>query len=65
MTCHAPESVAHECDSAKFPGEGLLLEILVGVYRLVLQILALFQTKKCHFPPPFFSDQTCKIHTCF
>ena len=22
MTCHAPESVAHEFDSTKFPGEG-------------------------------------------
>ena len=30
---------------------------LVGVYRPLLQILTLFQTKKCHFPHPF-SDQT-------
>ena len=30
----------------------------------VLQILALFQTKKCNFPHPF-SDQTSKIHTHF
>ena len=26
---------------------------LVGVWRPVLQILTLFQTKKCHFPHPF------------
>ena len=26
---------------------------LVGVWRPVLQILTLFQTKKCHFPRPF------------
>ena len=32
--------------------------------RPVLQILTLFQTKKCHFPHPF-SDQTSKIHTRF
>ena len=31
---------------------------------LVLQILTLFQTKKCHFPSPF-SHQTSKIHTRF
>ena len=30
----------------------------------VLQILTLFQTKKCHFRDPF-SDQTSKIHTRF
>ena len=34
----------------------------MGVYRLALQILTLFQTKKCHFPHPF-SDLTSKIHT--
>ena len=39
-------------------------EFLVGVCRPVLQILTLFQTKKCHFPHPF-SDQTSKIHTRF
>ena len=36
----------------------------VGVCRLVLQILTLFQTKNCYFPQPF-SDQTTKIHTRF
>ena len=39
-------------------------KFLVGVCRLVLQILTLFQTKKCHFPH-LFPDQTCKIHTRF
>ena len=39
-------------------------EFFVGVCRPVLQILPLFQTKKCHFPRPF-SDQTSKIHTRF
>ena len=38
-------------------------EFLVGVCRPV-QILTLFQTKKCHFPHPF-SDQTSTIHTRF
>ena len=38
-------------------GEGYSWEFLVGVCRLVLQILTLSQTKKCHFPDPF-SDQT-------
>ena len=31
----------------------VLLEILVGVCRPALQILTLFQTKKCDFPHPF------------
>ena len=39
-------------------------EFLVGVCCPVLQILTLFQTKKCLFLHPF-SDQTSKIHTCF
>ena len=43
------------------PEGGVLLGILGGG-RLVLQILTLFQTKKCHFPDPF-SDQICKIRT--
>ena len=34
------------------PG-GYSWELLVGVCNLVLQILTLFQTKKCHFPHPF------------
>ena len=42
---------------------GYSCEYLVGVCRPVLQILTLFQTKKCNFPPPF-SDQTSKIHIC-
>ena len=36
----------------------------MGVCCPVLQILTLFQTKKCHFPH-LFSDQTSKIHTRF
>ena len=35
-----------------FP-EGFSWEFLVGMCRPVLQILTLFQTKKCHFPHPF------------
>ena len=46
------------------PG-GYSWEFLVaGLYRPVLQILSLFQTRKCHFPHPL-SDQTHKIHTRF
>ena len=37
-------------------------EFLVGVCRPVLQILTLFQTKKCHFSHPF-SDLVSKTHT--
>ena len=43
---------------------GYTWEFLVGVCRLVFQILTLFHTKKCNLPDPF-SDQTSKIHTCF
>ena len=39
-------------------------EFLVEVCRPVLQILTLFQTKKCHFSH-LFSDLACKIHTRF
>ena len=46
------------------PRGGYSWEFLVGVCRPVLQILTLFQTKKCNFPHPF-SDQTSKIHTHF
>ena len=35
-------------------GGGYSLEFLVGVCHLVLQILTLFQTKKCHFFTPVF-----------
>ena len=45
------------------PWRGVLLGILGGG-SLVLQILSLFQTKKCHFPH-LFSDQISKIHTHF
>ena len=47
----------------KMPGR-YSWEILVGMCRPVLQILTLFQTKKCNFPHPFL-DQTSKIHTRF
>ena len=46
------------------PGGWCYWEFLVGVCRLVLRILSLFQTKKCHFPHSF-SDQISKIHTHF
>ena len=36
----------------------------MGVCHPVLEILRLFQTKKCHFSHPF-SDLASKIHTCF
>ena len=45
-------------------GGGYSWEFQVGVCRPLLQILTLFQTKKCHFQHPF-SDQTSKIHTRF
>ena len=46
-------------------GGGYFWEFLVaGLCRPVLQILTLFQTRKCHFPHPL-SDQTHKIHTRF
>ena len=35
-------------------GGGYSWEFLVGVCRQVLQILTLFETKKCHFFTPFF-----------
>ena len=34
-------------------GGGYSWEFLVGLCRLVHQILTLFQTKTCHFPNPF------------
>ena len=42
---------------------GVLLGILVEVYRLVLQILPI-SDQKCNFSHPF-SDQTSKIHIRF
>ena len=46
-------------------GGGYTWELLVGVCRLVIQILSLFQTaKNCNFLHPF-SDPTSKIHTRF
>ena len=45
-------------------GGGYSWEFLVGLCSPVLQILTLFQTKRCNFPHPF-SDQTSKIHTRF
>ena len=49
---------------AMSPSRGYYWEFLVGVCRPVLQILTLFQKKKCHFPHPF-SDLVSKIHTRF
>ena len=45
-------------------GGGHSWEFLVGLCSPVLQILTLFQTKRCNFPHPF-SDQTSKIHARF
>ena len=44
--------------------QGRVWEFLVGVCRLVLQILTRFQTKKCNFPHRF-SDLASKIRTRF
>ena len=45
-------------------GGGYSWEFLVGVCRLVPQVLTLSHTKKCHFSH-LFSDQTSKIHAHF
>ena len=45
------------------PG-GYSWEFLVGVCCPALQILTLFQTKKCHFSQPFL-DLAFRIHTRF
>ena len=49
---------------SEFGARGALLEFLVGLCRLVLQILTRFQTKKGNFTDPF-SDQTSELHTRF
>ena len=49
---------------ARGGGGGYSWEFLLGVCRSVLQILTLFQTKKCHFSHPF-SDLASKIHIRF
>ena len=41
-------------DGTRGGGGGYYREFLVGVCRPVLQILTLFQAKKCHFPQPVF-----------
>ena len=46
------------------PRGGYSWEFLVRVCRPVLQILTIFQTKKCNFPH-LFSDQTSNVHTRF
>ena len=43
----------HRRYCSKSPGVGHTWELLVEVFRPVLQILTLFQTKKCHFSRPF------------
>ena len=40
-------------------------ELLVEVYRPVLQLLILFQTKICNFPHPSFSDLASESYTRF
>ena len=46
-----------------YPGGGYSWEFLM-VCRPVLQIVTLFQIKKCNLPP-LFSDQASRNHTCF
>ena len=58
-----PKTIQYRAHSVPAGGE-YSWEFLVGVCRPVLQILTLFQTKKCHFPHPF-SDQTSKLHNVF
>ena len=54
---------AHEkVENPRGMGVGEFWEFLIGLCRLVLQILTLFQTQKCHFPH-LFSDLASKIHT--
>jgi len=46
-------------------GRGNSWEFLLGVCCLVLQILTLFQTKKCNFPYPFSDlEEVIKQHSC-
>ena len=52
----------HDLHPAPDPRREYYWEFLVGLCRPILQILTLFQTKKCHFPHPF-SDQISKLHT--
>ena len=40
-------------------------ELLVGVCFLVLQILTLFQTQKCHFSHPFSAPKKLSLHYLF
>ena len=46
-------------DPLPIPGGGYSWEFLAWVCHPVLQILTLFQTKKCNFPDPF-TDHTSK-----
>ena len=50
-------------DMVNARGWGYSWKFLVGVCRPVLQILTLFQTKKCHFPHPF-SGQAFRQKLC-
>ena len=63
-TSEHPGESARRLDVSLKNTRGLLEGILGGGVLPVLQILTLFQTKKCNFPLPF-SDQTFKIHTSF
>ena len=73
----ALKGICEQAHTSEHPGESarrldvslkntrrLLEGILGGGVLPVLQILTLFQTKKCNFSLPF-SDQTSKIHTRF
>ena len=54
----------HDLHPAPDPRREYYWEFLVGLCCPILQILTLFQTKKCYFPHPF-SDQISKLHTHF
>ena len=65
MHCASNSEEGHRKERKRHRSWWLLLGILGGVCRPVLQILTLaISDHKCHFPHPF-SNQTCKIHTRF
>ena len=53
-------AISYATKKLQGPG-GYSLEFLVGVCRAVLQILTLFQTKKCPFSHPF-PEMASKFH---
>jgi len=56
-------SILNTLVSVQSPGGGeYSWEFLVGLCRLVIRILTLFQTKKCHFPHPFLDLEVVTKH---